>query len=349
VEFAQLIQHSYRSQVFTKVEESLLKQENKQIIPQDSLPNIYFILTDAYANSNSLKEYWNYDNQSFLDSMNHHNYYNIKNARANYFYTRRALSAMLNGKYLTTELANLPFVYCNEIINNAIFIQLLQKNNYTIKNYSPFTLGDELREETLTTFPMRGKIVSIYLYYFNKTIFRGFINFFNGNSKQLRQKNLLQNIANFKNSVIQSKQPNLAYLHLFITHDPFLFTDKGELRKSPDSLEIKGKEQELYLEQVKYANTVILDLVKHIEKNSNRPYIVLITGDHGSRLLKGKDAMKESYLTTTHFYFPDKNYESLYDTMSSVNLFRAVMNKAFNKKTAYLPDTIVSLPDSQLK
>lgn len=89
----------------------------------------------------------------------------------------------------------------------------------------------------------------------------------------------------------------------------------------------------------------MLDLANTIEKNSNRPAIVLITGDHGARLWKDKDGLEESYSATTLFYFPNKKYATLYDSMSSVNLFRAVINNALNKKMAYLPDTVVVLPD----
>jgi hypothetical protein len=348
VEFAQILQHTYHSYSFINVDEVSFKQEKEQIIAKDSLPNIYFILIDGYTNTKSLKKFWNYNNQPFLDSMKKYNYHNIENAKSNYFYTKRSLAAIFNGNYLPEYLAQKHFKFSNQVINNNALGGLLERNGYETTTISPFFFNkkvDNSYKNSLDFNISNDSIINIHFHYFSKTFLRllkhlPILNLTDNRHKVYRNMTL-QAIKKFKEDIkMPKKTPKLIYLHLLIAHDPFVFTDKGELRTN-----FKEKIETIYLDHIKYLNIVLLDLVSSIEKNSNRPSIVLITGDHGARIFTGQKGLNENYTTTTLFYFPNKKYETLYDSMSSVNLFRAVVNNALNKKMAYLPDSVVYLSD----
>jgi hypothetical protein len=353
VELFGIVQHNHHSNQFTKIGDKMLS-DNSQQISSDSLPNIYFILTDAYTNAKSLKKFWNYDNQPFLDSMKSQDYQNIKNASSNYYFTKNSLSAILNGKYLPQYFKEKHFHFCGQIINNSCFGNILEQNGYETTTISPFIFNEKVdnRYSNHWAFGVGIDFKHLYLYYMDKTFLRFVLRYILNNSDKAsypeRYKNMSFNaLKNFRDAIkAPSKKPKLVYLHLLIAHEPFIFTEKGELRTDFSLDNSTEKNKILYLDQIKYLNTVLLDLVKNIKKDSNRPAIVLLTGDHGARLWTGKDGLEESYSTTTHFYFPNKKYETLYDSMSSVNLFKAVINNALNKKIAYLPDTVCVLPDN---
>jgi hypothetical protein len=94
--------------------------------------------------------------------------------------------------------------------------------------------------------------------------------------------------------------------------------------------------------QVQYVNQLLIDLIDDIQQHNPRPAIILVTGDHGSREFINKPGgIDEMHTTTTAFYFPNRRYETLYDSISSVNLFRAVLNNALDQSLPYLPDQMV--------
>lgn len=59
-------------------------------------------------------------------------------------------------------------------------------------------------------------------------------------------------------------------------------------------------------------------------------------GDHGYRGDAGITDSIASYQNFSAIYFPDKNYKYLDDSLSSVNVFRLVLNKYFNAKLPML-------------
>jgi hypothetical protein len=352
VELVGIMQHNYHTKQFTKIDEKMLS-DNSRLISLDSLPNIYFILIDGYTNAKSLKKVWNYDNQPFLDSMKNHAYHNIKNAKSNYYFTKRSLAGILNGQYLSEYFKEKHLEFCSQAINNSSLGQFLEQNGYQTTTISPFMFNRKVDNlySNHWTLEISIDFKHLYLYYIDKTVFKSILKLLLNDRNHIvaieRHKNMsLRALKEFKAAIkMSAKKPKLVYLHLFITHNPFIFTEKGELRTDFSTENSIEKYKKLYLDQIKYLNIVLLDLVKTIKKDSNRPAIVLLTGDHGARFWTGKEGLEESYSTTTLFSFPNKKYETLYDSMSSVNLFRAVINNALNKKLIYLPDTVVVLPD----
>ncbi len=352
IEILAIIQHSYHADRLTKIGNSILPNKSQTVVT-DSLPNIYFILTDGYTNSNNLKKYWGYDNQPFLDSVQKHDYYVVKNAKSNYFYTKRTLAALLNGQYLPEYFEEKDLEFCNQTINHNAFGNYLEQNGYETTAISPFVFNRKTDNLYSNTWTLKFDIAfeHSYLHYLDKTFLKfALSSLFHKGEKMVSiemHKNMSFRVLNkFKEQIsIPTAKPKLIYLHLFISHYPFIFTANGGLTTECYKDNTIEQYQVLYLDQIKYLNTVLLDLISSIEKHSNRPAIVLITGDHGARLWKDKERLKESYSTTTLFYFPNQKYENLHDSLSSVNLFKAVINNALDKKISYLPDTIVVLPD----
>jgi hypothetical protein len=311
-------------------------------------PDIYLIVVDAYTGTESLKKYWQYDNSLFLDSMKKMNYYEIKNAKTNYNKTIYSIATLLNSQYILTDLSSIDKTRSDEVLSyfhikhNKAMTWLRQAGYETI-NLSFFKIQDNP-----PFLPFKSTYIISYFNVFllNKTSFGHIfeiLNFLWIDSKNTgKAQRISKPIDTFKQLVATpSPQPRFVYLHLLCPHPPFEFDKNGNLWRA--SMVAQHSTEQLYLEQLQYVNTLLFGMAKHIEKTARRPYITLITGDHGAKIFE--DAAKkrqESHTTTTLFKFPDNNYDILYDSMSTVNLFRPILHKALKQPLDYLPDTIVN-------
>jgi TetR/AcrR family acrAB operon transcriptional repressor len=70
------------------------------------LPDIYFLLLDAYGNSNVLSNIYGFDNEPFLTDLERRGFDVSRSATADYTYTHASIPSMLNMEYLTgTDLS----------------------------------------------------------------------------------------------------------------------------------------------------------------------------------------------------------------------------------------------------
>ena len=116
------------------------------------------------------------------------------------------------------------------------------------------------------------------------------------------------------------------YAHLYITHQPFVFYPDGSFHpflKQGDSA---------YADQVLFAETRLLEVVKTILAKSEKPPIIIIQGDHSYP--NGIERVR----IFNAYYLPDGGNENLYDTITPVNTFRVVFNTYFGGNYEILPD-----------
>ena len=72
-------------------------------LPADSLPNVYYILVDGYARSDTLRDLFAYDNSEFVNFLESKGFVVSKKSAANYHATTMALATILNMKYVADE------------------------------------------------------------------------------------------------------------------------------------------------------------------------------------------------------------------------------------------------------
>lgn len=94
-----------------------------------------------------------------------------------------------------------------------------------------------------------------------------------------------------------------------------------------------------------YANTLTTQALNTIMANRTRPYIIILQGDHGYRFYDKRSDEDKMFSILNAFYFSDGDYRLLYDSISSVNTFRVVLNKYFKQNYELLKDSIVHVKD----
>ncbi len=319
-------------------------------------PDIYFIIFDGYSASRTLRDYWGFDN-SDLDSFFHQEgFYYADRSRSNYNFTPYSIGSILNMDYHTSKPDHIDIrQFCKGIstIKGNRACEILQKNNYTIINQSYFSLLNEKPALDISYAASKKRLL------FSQTLISKINNDIGWNFPLLRshttiEEELALGKIHFEQvkkayrtlletSAKKNQQPVFVYTHFLTPHDPYIYDSTG--KPTPDSTwysAINSKER--YLSSLKYTNMMIKNLVTHLKREGNRPRIIIIQSDHGFRDFQGKELQDLEFNNLNAIYFPDQDYDQLYDSISSVNTFPILFNKYFHTSIPLLKDSNIYIP-----
>jgi len=305
-------------------------------------PAVYHIVLDAYTGFDGLKKYWNFDNADFKKQLEDRGFYVAEHARANYIHTRQAMAATLNRDYFWNlneqEEKVSDYLVAFASIRHAKTFKDFEAMGYDFINLSLFDILDTPQMFEYSGIP--------------KTSFKGFMLrktlpevYFSRKRTWMPPRLIKDIIADVKATPRRiENRPTYVYAHLMIPHFPYFFDRNGKIYYDRSSKEDRRNSTH-YLDQLIYTNKLIVELVDTILANSTAPPIIIIHGDHGFRQLKdtpkdisGFSLDEASCTVLAAFYFPQKKYKTLYDSISPVNLFRATFNAEFGTDFELLED-----------
>ena len=138
-------------------------------------------------------------------------------------------------------------------------------------------------------------------------------------------------------------EPRFVYVHLMLPHGPYYLDANG--REVSDTIVAFDKIEPKtgYLEQVKYSNRLLKDMIPKVALKGNRERVVIIEGDHGFRNYGREEERTKDFLNLNAIYFSDGDHRGLYDGISPVNTFRVVLNKYFCQSKPLLKDSSIYL------
>lgn len=145
------------------------------------------------------------------------------------------------------------------------------------------------------------------------------------------------------------------YAHVPAPHPPFVFFEDGtnrdnylpfDMSDGSQYLTKLGKREEYiarYNAQITYINQRVLETIDDILVTSENPPIIILQGDHGPGAYFDWESLNNTYLPErlgilNAYYFPDRNYENLYPSISPVNSFRVVLGQYFGEEIDFLDD-----------
>lgn len=320
-------------------------------------PDIYFIVFDGYSASRTLKSYWDYDN-SHLDSFfRQKGFFYADHSTSNYNSTPFSVGSILNMDYhrkkLNKKIDLIDFCEGMETIHNNLVCQLLEKHGYTLINQSYFALPHQPPPLNFSYLTDKTEIFLAQTFW--KRIYAD-IGWHFFPPRQPSPATVREQIQNEKHKLDQLKktstlffeelsrqrpQPAFVYTHFLLPHDPYFYDSTGSLTP-PESWISPKAPKERYLSQLKYTNTLIRDAVNKLLAPSDRPRIIILQSDHGFRSFEpapGNQHQALEFNNLNAIYFPDQDYSSLNDSMSSVNTFRLVLNKYFETGFPLLKDS----------
>ena len=313
-------------------------------------PDIYFLVFDAYTNSQTLRKIWNFDNSPFTEWLMKRGFYVIDSSRANYDFTAYSITSTFNMNYLNSESAtkgNIPLLMlrAQKSLSYNETINILSREGYTIRFFAPFeNKWDDIGlYHQFNAFPFKELYNETFPMRFRRDILWNFLNLENATYEDFRKRAEDAKITmdELKKSTDSSgnRPPRFIYGHFMITHQPHLFDSVGNLRKGRELL-AQHDLAATYVQQIQYANIVIQDLVKYIQDHNKKNTIIILEGDHGFRNFPSR-LDPNQFPNLNAIYFPDKNYKDLYSDMSPVNTFRIIFNNYFGQHLPLLKDSSV--------
>jgi hypothetical protein len=340
------------------------KEVSQQYVPKkqmpDSLkPDIFFIVFDALASSKSIEQALGSNNNGLDAYLEQQGFYVAKSSESNYNFTIHSISTAFNMSYLPTWIApvmNDPKAYfwgCASILDNSL-TDILQKENYQIFQYQPIAFNNKdwpyetyfqnLKDKHYYFKTLPGRIFRDIFWNYKRVNFNFIQNqqtkIINKRSEQKKEylnktKELIQQSCSL------SGKHKFVYGHFMIPHDPYVLDSVGRIKPALETIvKDKNKEVQAYMDQVLYANKIIEELVSHIKNNNKKNSVIIIAGDHGYKSFT-KDKSGFAFQNLHAFYFPDGKYETLYQSISPVNTFRAVLNKYYAAQLPYLKDSTI--------
>lgn len=316
----------------------------KHLTAADSLPDIYFFIFDGYTGNAELRKEWNFDNSEISGFLQDRNFHVSDSAISAYNYTPICLSSIFNMNYQVAWFKELndPYwgltQYLSAIKNNQ-YCRILKQNGYSLFNLSFFELNDQ---PVFTSFKAYSPARNFCRFCLENCIL---LRFFNNPYNAEQGKNNLKVFEEATTIIRSKKEKKFVYGHFMLPHPAFFFDSSGTYYSRGEG---KYKnENENYIEQLKYTNSLIKKLTDSI-LFSNANSVIIIQGDHGSRLKKNGDGITssvESHQPFSAVYFPRLGAVTIQEPLYTPNIFRLFLNKYFNADLSLLP----MAPDHFLK
>jgi hypothetical protein len=339
------------------VSNNMLAVENLPV-PADK-PDVYFLLFDSYPATQYLSSYLHYDNSEMEKKLLARNFRVILHPKSNYNRTAFSMASELNFEHfqsLNNGSTITPQHYTQALlaIQNGLVPRVFEHLGYAVHNLSVFDIGAtspifkegflsmpgldmllfntcpaRIRSDIGWKFvadrmdyqdPGRLSIAAIQKVKFARFAYREFTRVALDSVVQLAGESSLS--------------PKFVYAHLMLPHPPFFYDENGRPGASDSILPLTTHSNpRRFLQYLQYTNRVMLAVVDSIRSKTAGKAVIIVQSDHGSIDFDNVPITQELRLQNfSSFYFPDRAYELLYDSLSNVNTFPILFNKYF--KTA---------------
>ncbi len=317
------------------------------------LPDIYYIILDGYAASDTLKKIYNYDNQGFINYLSAKGFYVPSKSRSNYAMTFLSLASSLNMQYINylTDMVGIESLdgkAAYKMIDDNKIMNFLKSKGYKSLHFSSGWGATDHNQYADINFKCSGIENEFITLLLQTTIIYPFTKFFIAHAKRKRVLFTFSRLS----EIYKIKGPKFIFAHIVSPHSPYVFGKNGE--PVPDAeLKMSGsvsKNRKNYLYQLIFINKKVKILVDEILSKSTIPPIIILQADHGtaSTLVNSEDdcwidnptndMLKERMRIFNAYYFPQGGNDLLYDSITPVNTFRLIFNLYFNTNYKLLDD-----------
>lgn len=326
------------------VEKAISSEEAKKI-SQEDLPDIYYVILDAYASSGSLRKYYDFDNSEFVQNLKDKGFYVAEGSRSNYCQSRLSLASSLNLEYINYLAGELGKNSRRSAIPNA----MIEDNGLALflksKGYSFVFFGSNWsgtkknRNADIAVTEGSWWKTEFMVALMKTTALRGL---FTGEEGLYTREGVLRAFDEIPVVQKDVDGPVFVFAHITPPHRPFLFDRKGN--PTSDASNDWG-DKDAYIDQLVFVNGKVEEMVDCILENSKSPPIIIIQGDHGPMPAGDPEVLCDPDQNTADlrtgilnaYYIPGLEGE-LYETVSPVNSFRIVLNRLFGLELKILED-----------
>jgi len=348
-----------------------LEEHLKPIESPTSLPDIYYIILDAYARGDILRDHYDYDNEEFLQHLRKKGFYVAEKSHSNYESTFFSLASSLNFTFLgdghgQASDSSLGARALGKMIRNSLATEYLKKMGYVLVSFASGLNASEIRgaDLYLTSGLGLSEFEHIFLNmtplpwlrtWIDRLNLRGFR--LSYNQYAAHRKQILYPFEQLP-SIAEMDVPTFTFTHIMAPRHPYLFGPNGEERTPTNVLFsfVKGGSEkfpleilkERYKDQLTFINKKTAEVIDQILEKSSRPPIIILQSDHGpsaSNSLSWRwdqmtdEVLREKMSILNAYYLPDQDgAPPVYENITPVNTFRMILNHYFGSHFRLLED-----------
>ena len=359
----QIPEAQYRQQVADSANFSL---ENLSV--PAAKPDIYYIVLDGYARADILTEMFDFDNSDFISRLQEDGFIIPTANHSNYPATPLSIASTLNMDYVQ---ALVPALRQNRerwlmapLIDHSRVRAVLEPKGYqTISLSTNWTITENTTTD-IYLHPSPVMLSDFEGYVLDMTplqIFEPVLGTFSSLPTAESHRDIIR--YNFKtlSELPNIPGPKFVFAHIISPHPPFVFDQDGNPVDTSDAFtfqdanEFPGAQNEYpqrYADQVKFVNKNVQAIVETIMAQSKVPPIIILQADHGSGMLTDltspdNTCIRERFSPFAAYYLPGKEADAIPSDISSVNIFRIVLNTYFNAHLPLLEDKQYFYKDMQ--
>lgn len=318
------------------------------------LPDIYFILCDAYPRADYLQDYFGYDNRPFLDGLRKRGFFVAKNSRSNYPNTLPSLASTFNLDYLDNALATEgwdgEYPQLLDLIRDNAAVRQLKSAGYEYVVPASGLFPRELPTADRFIHPGDSPYTEYQQRLIDMTPIRSVMNRLKKERWHHRVPFVLDTLENLE----RDKRPMFVYAHLLAPHLPHSYDADGRI------LTTIPPYKEGWRQVTTFINRRLLEVVDRIlARNPNS--VIIVQGDHGPNT-SWQDGLnmvqipwagawdqyvRDRTANLCAWYLPGGQYEGiLKDNMTPVNTFRILFNRYLATNYEMLGDVTYLSPQS---
>lgn len=315
-------------------------------------PDIYYLIFDRYASGRTLRDYYNFDNSEFLDYLKGKGFYVAANSHCNYAGTYLSLSSSLNMEYLDflVEKGPVKKSVINRMLQDYKVWRLLRSAGYRFIHFGDWYEPTKYNRYADLNFRSGGMIdlSRDFTRKFLETTLAGPLVRDSVVSTTTRDR-LLDKLARLA-EIPGTPGPKFVFAHILLPHHPFLFGPNGENAMKGNA---PSRLQEVkYIDQLKFTNTKIRELIDAILAGSKRDPIIILQSDEGpGEEEKPLDFIRQAAKSDRNvlnirircrilnaYRFPGVEPGAFYPQITPVNSFRLLFDRYFGTSFGLLPD-----------
>lgn len=295
-------------------------------------PDIYLIILDEYANPDTMKRYYDYDNSEFVSRLEDKGFYIAHDSRMYNRETVRAVASILNMDYTPeTEPNEISYL---RIVDNAV-VDYLRSRGYRYTYFGHWYELEryEMQADSYFNFyatENRAFISEFSATLWNTTMLRPFYYYLTAEQYEgYYREGLIHTLEQLKKTP-EMEGPQFVFAHLLCPHPPYVFGPDGE-RLAPSDF-FNFEDDELYVGQYVFISQEIERVIEEILGQSAVEPIIIVQSDHGPRWTGDWERIFNAY------YLPGDGKDLLSASISPVNTFRLIFNHYFQADYALLED-----------
>jgi len=347
----QLIQLiGFEWQVFTTQGQELpMEVAGLNLSPDQSRPDVYYIILDAYAREDELNHTFAYDNSPFLDALEDMGFYVASCSQSNYAQTMLSLSSSLNMNYLEELASNLGPASDSRFSLRALIKHSKTRDLFEQLGYSvvAFETGFRWTQWDDADIYLSPQIKTYWdLNNFEIMLIRTTWGLVPSDLQSLRKlphidldtlKKVHYHRLHYTFDQLETisqdyDSPKFVFVHILGPHSPQVLDQNGEMIIYPENLDSPTYVQ-AYRDELIYINLRLEEIIRNIIAESETPPVIILQADHGHEYASKTTRME----ILNAYYFQGENAD-WYATISPVNTFRLLFDYLYGGNYELLED-----------